>query len=404
MNESTEIFADVLFEFNATRPDELSAKKGDVILIKAYYKSDWLVARSITAPRLTGIIPSSYVSVRNFNSKDAVSDLISFFKLNKIPTLEEWRLQQRQRRSQTKNEASSSNTTGESNITNSKDQIHAENQGKKNSQINNALQNVSNAKSSENLNPVLTPNTAESGSRMNHLYSDISSETEIGKEKFINAPQQNSNFKNEIQTPHEVFRSPQDFSITADSNGTEIIYTIYSTFPNDEQYKVKKVFNDFYSLKTKLISITSSASESRSLENLEKAMQLKEQSTSSMESSERDLSNFLKQLKGIPTIAKSPYFINFFKSNGKSFENQDPKIKLKIKYRDFPPLKIACDPYRTTLKSIMKKIQKEFSNEINGQPKLFVEMHGKLPSEEIHSDEQFTSLLLKNNKIIILLK
>ncbi|KAI8869198.1 hypothetical protein GQ42DRAFT_147409 [Ramicandelaber brevisporus] len=88
------VYGIVLFDFTAERPDELSAKSGEPIIIIAQSDHEWYVAKPIGRLGGPGLIPIAYVEVRDVQTGQAVDDLGEMLRRNNIKLMgvEEWRM------------------------------------------------------------------------------------------------------------------------------------------------------------------------------------------------------------------------------------------------------------------------------------------------------------------------
>jgi bud emergence protein 1 len=68
-------YAVVLHDFVAERPDELDAKAGDSISVVAQSNREWFVAKSIGRLGKPGLIPVSFVEVRDPATGKPITDV-----------------------------------------------------------------------------------------------------------------------------------------------------------------------------------------------------------------------------------------------------------------------------------------------------------------------------------------
>ncbi|WVQ76286.1 hypothetical protein IAR50_005951 [Cryptococcus sp. DSM 104548] len=80
------VYAIVQYDFQAERPDELEAKKGEPIVIMAQSNHEWFVAKPIGRLGGPGLIPVAFVEVRDPKTGQPVS-----IEPNSIPMVEEWK-------------------------------------------------------------------------------------------------------------------------------------------------------------------------------------------------------------------------------------------------------------------------------------------------------------------------
>jgi bud emergence protein 1 len=86
-------YAVVLHDFVAERPDELDAKAGDSISVVAQSNREWFVAKPIGRLGRPGLIPVSFVEVRDPATNQAIHDVESLMDLGVLPKVEEWKRQ-----------------------------------------------------------------------------------------------------------------------------------------------------------------------------------------------------------------------------------------------------------------------------------------------------------------------
>ncbi|KAJ1972262.1 bud emergence protein 1 [Dimargaris xerosporica] len=88
-----QIFGTVLYDFHAERPDELAAKTGDHVIIIAQSNQEWFVAKPISKIGGPGLIPVSFVQIRDLRSGEPVTDFNEMLRANNInlPGVQEWK-------------------------------------------------------------------------------------------------------------------------------------------------------------------------------------------------------------------------------------------------------------------------------------------------------------------------
>jgi bud emergence protein 1 len=59
------IYGIVMYDLKAERPDDLGARKGDAILVVAQSNPEWLVAKPVTRLGGPGLIPLSFIEIRD---------------------------------------------------------------------------------------------------------------------------------------------------------------------------------------------------------------------------------------------------------------------------------------------------------------------------------------------------
>lgn len=91
--KSQVFYAVVLHDFIAERADELDAKAGDPISVVAQSNREWFVAKPIGRLGRPGLIPVSFVEVRDPTSNQPIHDVDSLMDLGALPRVEEWKQQ-----------------------------------------------------------------------------------------------------------------------------------------------------------------------------------------------------------------------------------------------------------------------------------------------------------------------
>ncbi|KAK5086861.1 bud emergence protein 1 [Lithohypha guttulata] len=87
----TMVYGLVMYDFQAERPDELDAKAGEAIIVVAQSNPEWFVAKPIGRLGGPGLIPVSFVQIRDTMTGDPVSDPVSAVKAAGVPRVEEWK-------------------------------------------------------------------------------------------------------------------------------------------------------------------------------------------------------------------------------------------------------------------------------------------------------------------------
>lgn len=85
------IYGIVSYDFHAERPDELDAKEGEAIIVIAQSNPEWFVAKPITRLGGPGLIPVSFIEIRDMVTGQAAADPIAAVKEAGIPRVEEWK-------------------------------------------------------------------------------------------------------------------------------------------------------------------------------------------------------------------------------------------------------------------------------------------------------------------------
>ncbi|KAG1753722.1 uncharacterized protein EDB91DRAFT_413921 [Suillus paluster] len=84
-------FAIVLHDFIAERADELDAKSGDCISVVAQSNREWFVAKPIGRLGRPGLIPASFVEVRNPATNLPIDNVDALIDSGELPGVEEWK-------------------------------------------------------------------------------------------------------------------------------------------------------------------------------------------------------------------------------------------------------------------------------------------------------------------------
>ncbi|KIL00281.1 hypothetical protein PAXRUDRAFT_821821, partial [Paxillus rubicundulus Ve08.2h10] len=84
-------YAVVLHDFVAERADELDAKAGDPISVVAQSNREWFVAKPIGRLGRPGLIPASFVEVRDPTTNLPVEDLGALMDRGDLPKVEDWK-------------------------------------------------------------------------------------------------------------------------------------------------------------------------------------------------------------------------------------------------------------------------------------------------------------------------
>jgi len=86
-------YAVVQHDFAAERPDELEAKAGDPISVVAQSNREWFVAKPIGRLGRPGLIPVSFVEVRDPITNLPIRDVNTLIDQGALPKVEEWKRQ-----------------------------------------------------------------------------------------------------------------------------------------------------------------------------------------------------------------------------------------------------------------------------------------------------------------------
>ncbi|KAL4877313.1 hypothetical protein BJY04DRAFT_131063 [Aspergillus karnatakaensis] len=85
------VYGIVQYDFQAERPDELDAKAGEAIIVIAQSNPEWFVAKPIGRLGGPGLIPVSFVELRDMQSGQAVTDPLEAVRRAGVPKVEEWK-------------------------------------------------------------------------------------------------------------------------------------------------------------------------------------------------------------------------------------------------------------------------------------------------------------------------
>lgn len=85
------VYGMVMYDFKAERPDELEAKEGEAIIIIAQSNPEWFVAKPITRLGGPGLIPVSFIEIRDMTTGTAVPDALDAVRRAGVPKVEEWK-------------------------------------------------------------------------------------------------------------------------------------------------------------------------------------------------------------------------------------------------------------------------------------------------------------------------
>ncbi|BAE65450.1 unnamed protein product [Aspergillus oryzae RIB40] len=85
------VYGVVQYDFQAERPDELDAKAGEAIIVIAQSNPEWFVAKPIGRLGGPGLIPVSFIELRDMQSGQAVTDPLDAVRRAGVPKVEEWK-------------------------------------------------------------------------------------------------------------------------------------------------------------------------------------------------------------------------------------------------------------------------------------------------------------------------
>ena len=85
------VYGVVAYDFHAERPDELEAKEGEAIIVIAQSNPEWFVAKPITRLGGPGLIPVSFIEIKDMHTGQTVTDIQEAIQRAGIPKVEEWK-------------------------------------------------------------------------------------------------------------------------------------------------------------------------------------------------------------------------------------------------------------------------------------------------------------------------
>ena len=85
------VYGIVQYDFSAERPDELEAKAGEAIIVIAQSNPEWFVAKPIGRLGGPGLIPVSFIEIRDMSTGQAVPDAQGAVTRAGVPKVEEWK-------------------------------------------------------------------------------------------------------------------------------------------------------------------------------------------------------------------------------------------------------------------------------------------------------------------------
>ncbi|KAI9001151.1 hypothetical protein BD414DRAFT_519257 [Trametes punicea] len=84
-------YAIVLHDFTAERADELDAKAGDAVTVVAQSNREWFVAKPIGRLGRPGLIPVSFVEIRDPATAQPIQDVMALIDSGELPPVEQWK-------------------------------------------------------------------------------------------------------------------------------------------------------------------------------------------------------------------------------------------------------------------------------------------------------------------------
>ncbi len=91
MSRGVMIYGIVQYDFNAERPDELDAKAGETIIVIAQSNPEWFVAKPIGRLGAPGLIPVSFIKIKDVVTGATIPDVQVAMQAAGIPKVEEWK-------------------------------------------------------------------------------------------------------------------------------------------------------------------------------------------------------------------------------------------------------------------------------------------------------------------------
>ncbi|KAK1249482.1 hypothetical protein MKX07_002998 [Trichoderma sp. CBMAI-0711] len=85
------VYGVVMYDFNAERSDELEAKAGEAIIVIAQSNPEWFVAKPIGRLGGPGLIPVSFIELRDMATGKALEDPGEAIRKAGVPKVEEWK-------------------------------------------------------------------------------------------------------------------------------------------------------------------------------------------------------------------------------------------------------------------------------------------------------------------------
>lgn len=85
------VYGIVQYDFKAERPDELQASAGEAIIVIAQSNPEWFVAKPITRLGGPGLIPVSFIEIRDMTTGVAVPDAQDAVTRAGVPKVEDWK-------------------------------------------------------------------------------------------------------------------------------------------------------------------------------------------------------------------------------------------------------------------------------------------------------------------------
>ncbi|KAK7981640.1 hypothetical protein PG996_009331 [Apiospora saccharicola] len=91
MKSGAMVYGIVMYDFVAERSDELEAKAGEAVIVIAQSNPEWFVAKPIGRLGGPGLIPVSFIEIRDMGSDAPVGNAQDAVRRANIPKVEEWK-------------------------------------------------------------------------------------------------------------------------------------------------------------------------------------------------------------------------------------------------------------------------------------------------------------------------
>ncbi|KAJ2907304.1 bud emergence protein 1 [Zalerion maritima] len=89
--QGAKVYGVVMYDFKAERADELEANAGEAIIVIAQSNPEWFVAKPIGRLGGPGLIPVSFVEIRDMSTGGAVQNAQDAVRKAGVPKVEEWK-------------------------------------------------------------------------------------------------------------------------------------------------------------------------------------------------------------------------------------------------------------------------------------------------------------------------
>lgn len=91
LKQGAMVYGVVMYDFNAERSDELEAKAGEAIIVIAQSNPEWFVAKPIGRLGGPGLIPVSFIELRDMGTGKAIENPDAAIRQAGVPKVEEWK-------------------------------------------------------------------------------------------------------------------------------------------------------------------------------------------------------------------------------------------------------------------------------------------------------------------------